>query len=104
MINGSSLTRYPTRPVPPTWAVMAPPGSDSRTPYISGDPLMYSKRGSTSLRLLLGAILMSLLACDIPTGVPRWNTDWALPVEALELSVESLLPRSEEHTSELQSR
>lgn len=71
---------------------MAPPGSDSRTPYISGDPLMYSKRGSTSLRLLLGAILMSLLACDIPTGVPRWNTDWALPVEALELSVESLLP------------
>jgi hypothetical protein len=38
------------------------------------------------------ACALSLAACDIPTGVPHWDTTWAVPVERQELSVASLLP------------
>lgn len=35
---------------------------------------------------------LALSACDVPTELPHWDTTWALPIEALELSAESLLP------------
>ena len=41
-----------------------------------------------------GAILLlaGLSACDIPTGMPRWDTTWITPGEEVSVSVAELLP------------
>lgn len=48
-------------------------------------------RRSTA-RLAIAASALAVSACDVPTALPRWDTTWAVPVDALELAVASLLP------------
>jgi hypothetical protein len=44
------------------------------------------------VRLAIAAGALTLSACDVPTALPRWDTAWAVPVDALEMGVASLLP------------
>lgn len=52
---------------------------------------MWMRRCSLA-RLAFAAGALSLSACDVPTALPRWDTTWAVPVDAMELGVASLLP------------
>jgi hypothetical protein len=49
-----------------------------------------SKQSTVCLAIAAGAL--SLAACEVATAVPNWDTTWAVPAEALELAVASLLP------------
>jgi hypothetical protein len=37
-------------------------------------------------------VLSLLTACEIPTGVPRWDTKWSVPANTTTIPVEALLP------------
>lgn len=44
-------------------------------------------------RLFLGALLgVPLAACEIPSGLPAWDSTWELPGDSLRLEVAGLLP------------
>lgn len=51
-----------------------------------------SGRATTRLAMVIATGALSLSACDVPTAMPHWDTTWALPVDALEMTTESLLP------------
>jgi hypothetical protein len=53
---------------------------------------MISRSGRVTASLVTIASVLSLAACDVPTGMPHWDTTWALPIETLELTAEDLLP------------
>ena len=40
----------------------------------------------------LVALVAGLSACDVPTGIPRWETTWITPGEGTSVSVAELLP------------
>jgi len=48
-----------------------------------------------SWRLVLPVVLaaLPLVSCDVPTGLPRWDTRWLLPLESGRIGVGSLLPK-----------
>lgn len=37
-------------------------------------------------------LIMGLSACDVPTGIPRWETAWITPGQSTSVSVAELLP------------
>lgn len=43
-------------------------------------------------RLALLALLALPAGCDFPTGLPKWNTEWLVPVESTTLTAAQLLP------------
>ncbi|MBI4408496.1 MAG: hypothetical protein HY561_02230 [Gemmatimonadetes bacterium] len=43
---------------------------------------------------LLAAAALGLVACDIPTELPKWNTTWVVEGESTSMAVSSLLPSS----------
>lgn len=44
-------------------------------------------------RLVLGALLaLPLLGCEIPSGLPEWESTWEVPGDSLRLAVAGLLP------------
>lgn len=43
-------------------------------------------------RLILPVALLALAACDIPSGVPNWDTTWNVPSQSLTLGVGQVLP------------
>ena len=60
-------------------------------------------RGRRRLRATLRALpLLALLtgACDLPTSLPKWDTQWQIPVKSTTLSVGQLLPSNVTITSD----
>ena len=39
-------------------------------------------------------VLVALAACDVPTSVPKWDTEWNIPSTSTWISIASLLPGS----------
>lgn len=52
-----------------------------------------SPRTMARLAALAGCAFVAL-ACDVPTGLPIWNTVWQVPADSTEVTVASLLPSS----------
>src|SRR5581483_9237204 len=44
--------------------------------------------------------LASLAACDVPTGLPKYDTEWNVPGKSTSISVNSLLPSGVSATSD----
>ena len=50
-------------------------------------------RKTGRLAVLAGCALVAL-GCEVPTGLPTWNTVWQVPADSAEVTVASLLPAS----------
>ena len=53
-----------------------------------------------STRFLAIALLALTTACDFPTGLPKWNTEWLVPVDSTTLTAAQLLPGSVSFTGD----
>lgn len=50
-------------------------------------------RTTARLAVLAGCAVFAL-GCEVPTGLPTWNTVWQVPADSAEVTVASLLPSS----------
>ena len=78
------VARHAKYPAAPSTALQSLPAFEK---------MHISPRTTARVAALAGCAFVAL-ACDVPTGLPIWNTVWQVPADSTEVTVASLLPSS----------